>query len=99
MAANDGSPRIPLPPQAAELKLQMLSSCLPAVGGERADPRTTGTTTAREEAHFTSRNLPEPTGLTNHRCSTNHGINGHGHLAYQRVGESSQAVYEKTGTM
>ena len=75
--------RIPPPPQAVELKLWMLSSCLPAVGGEKADPRTAGTVAARGAAHFRSCNLPGPTGLTNHRYATNHGTNGHGHLAHQ----------------
>jgi len=49
----------------------------------KTDPRTTGAVAARGDSHFRSCNLPEPTGLTNQKYSTNHGTNGHGCLAHQ----------------
>lgn len=71
------------------------SSCLPAVGGEKAAPRASGTIAARREAHFSSCNLPEPPGL--HKPQYQWALPfGSSDL---RVGEGPQAVSEETGTM
>lgn len=59
---------------------------LPASYGKDEGPRTTGTIATKEEAHFRSCNLPEPTVLTDRMYSTNHGADGHGILLIRSEG-------------
>lgn len=97
---NGGSHHMHLPSQAVQLKLWMLSSCLPAVGWEKADPKAAGAVASRAGARFRSYNLLESTGLTHNRLFTNHSTSAHGHFVHHIwKWESSKVASEEIETV